>query len=66
MAVPIGPRRIAAKNQVSIPTELLAAIDSAVGDGLWLAVNPDRPGTLVVMPRSIMEEVFQKGWTAVS
>lgn len=64
--VPMGPRKIAAKQQVSVPAELLAVIGLAVGDEVWISLNPDRPGTLVVMPRSVMEDVFRKGWTALS
>jgi len=64
-AAPIGPRRIAAKQQVSVPVELLEVIGLAFGDEVWIALTPDRPGTLVVMPRALMEEVFRKGWTAV-
>lgn len=62
--VPSGPRKIAAKNQVSIPADLLDAIGVAVGDDLFIVVNPDRPGTLVLMPRAIMAEVFKKGWVS--
>jgi hypothetical protein len=36
------------------------------GDDVFFVLNPDRPGTVVMMPRSVMAEVFQKGWTSVS
>lgn len=63
--VPVGPRKVGAKSQVSVPAELLDEIGIAVGDGLWFMVNPDRPGTLVVLPRHAMAEIVQKGWTAI-
>ena len=28
-------------------------------------LNPDKPGTLVVIPDSLMADIFQKGWTAL-
>lgn len=64
--VPIGPRKVAPKNQVSIPAELLGAMGIVVGDDVFFVLNPDRPGTVVMMPRSVMAEVFRKGWTSVS
>ena len=63
--VPQGGRKVAPKNQVSIPAELLEAIGVEVGDHVWLMTNPDRPGTLVILPRSVMAEVVAKGWTAL-
>jgi bifunctional DNA-binding transcriptional regulator/antitoxin component of YhaV-PrlF toxin-antitoxin module len=64
--VPSGPRKIGAKNQVSIPGELLEAIGSNAGDDLFFVLNPDRPGTILILPRRLMAEVFRKGWTALS
>lgn len=63
--VPSGPRRIAAKNQISLPTEYLGVIGTGVGDDLFVAVNPDRPGTLVLIPRPLMAQIFEKGWTSI-
>jgi bifunctional DNA-binding transcriptional regulator/antitoxin component of YhaV-PrlF toxin-antitoxin module len=62
-SAPHGPRKIGAKNQVAVPAELLEAIGAQVGDGLWFAINPDRPGTLVVLSRSQAIEVFNAGWS---
>lgn len=64
--VPSGPRKIGAKNQVSVPGELLTAIGAEVGDDVFFVLNPDRPGTILIMPRALMAEVFRKGWTALS
>jgi len=60
---PHGPRKIGAKHQVAIPAELLEAIGARIGDGLWFAINPDRPGTLVLLGRAVAVEVFEAGWS---
>lgn len=57
---------MAPKHQVSIPAEMLAHVGVTVGDPVFVAVNPDRPGTLVIIPSQVMAEIFRKGWTAVS
>ena len=64
--MPVGPRKVAPKNQVSIPDELLAAIGAAQGDSVWIMLNPDKAETLVIMPRAVMRAVMEKGWTATS
>lgn len=64
--LPHGPRRVAPKNQVSLPAELLGAVGVSIGDNVWVALNPDRPGTLIVIPQTLMMEVFRKGWTALA
>lgn len=61
----MGPRRVGAKSQVSVPAELLESIGVDVGDNVWFMANPDRPGTLVMLSREMMAEVVQKGWTAI-
>jgi len=63
--VPHGPRKIGPKNQVSLPGELLAAIGVEQGEDVWVAVNTEPPGTLIVMPARIMETVFRSGLSAV-
>ncbi len=64
--VPSGPRKVAPKNQVSVPADLLEAIGVHVGDDVFFVLNPDRPGTILILPRPLMAEVFRKGWTAAS
>lgn len=64
--LPQGPRRVAPKNQITVPAELLDAIGVVVGGEVFVVSNPDRPGTLVIIPRAMMEEIFRKGWTALS
>ncbi|HSH61400.1 MAG TPA: AbrB/MazE/SpoVT family DNA-binding domain-containing protein [Acidimicrobiales bacterium] len=64
--VPSGPRKITPKNQVTVPGELLEATGLQVGDDVFLVLNPDRSGTILILPRALMAEVFRKGWTALS
>lgn len=61
-----GPRHIAPKNQITIPANLMDVLGAAVGDDVYLATNPDRPGTLVILSSNQMDEIFAKGWTALS
>lgn len=63
--LPYGPRRVAAKNQISLPTELMVAIGVSIGENVFLMMNPDRPGTLVLLTQAAMTEVVRKGWTAL-
>jgi hypothetical protein len=61
-----GPRRVAPKNQVTIPNNLMLVLDVHVGDDVYMVSNPDRPGTIVILSKSQINDVFQKGWTALS
>lgn len=63
---PSGPRKIGPRHQVCVPSELLEAIGAQVGDDLFFVLNPDRPGTILLLPRGLMAEIFRKGWTAMS
>jgi bifunctional DNA-binding transcriptional regulator/antitoxin component of YhaV-PrlF toxin-antitoxin module len=63
---PHGPRKVGAKGQITLPEELLTAIGAGTGANVWVTLNPDRPGTLVIIPQALMMEVFRKGWTALS
>jgi hypothetical protein len=56
-----APGVIGPKNQVSFPAELLSAIGVEQGQDVWIAVNSDHPGTLVVIPEPLMEQVFRSG-----
>jgi hypothetical protein len=64
--LPDGPRRVGHKQQVSIPLHMLQVIGVEVGDQVWIMLNPDRPGTLLLIPRSMMSSIVEKGWTALS
>ena len=48
---PKGPRKIARKNQVSVERELLDGSGAKVGDAVNICLNPDKPGTLAVIPQ---------------
>jgi hypothetical protein len=43
----------------------MKAIGVAPGDPVWIALNPDRPGTLVILSREGIEDIFRKGWVAL-
>lgn len=63
--IPDGPRKIQERHQVTLPAEQLALLGLGPGDEVWVALNPDRPGTLVILTQTVMEDVFRKGWSAV-
>ena len=62
---PDGPRRVGERNQITLPADQLSAIGVAPGGDVWIAVNPDRPGTLVILSEAVLTEVFEKGWTSL-
>jgi bifunctional DNA-binding transcriptional regulator/antitoxin component of YhaV-PrlF toxin-antitoxin module len=63
--LPDGPRSVTSKNQVTLPAEMLEHIGVSAGDSVWIMPNPDKPQTLVVLARSGMQAMVEKGWTAV-
>jgi hypothetical protein len=64
-AHPDGPRVVGSRNQVTLPPDQMKAIGVAPGDPVWIALNPDRPGTLVILSREGIEDIFRKGWVAL-
>jgi len=50
---------------VTLPADQLAGLGLGPGDNVWIATNPDRPGTLVIISPSVMAEIFEKGWSAL-
>ena len=57
------PRTISGpRHNVSIPTELLEYLGLATGDRVYLMINPDRAGTVVLMASATMRDVVLKGW----
>jgi len=63
--VPHGPRKVTSKNQISIPEELLRSVGVTVGHNVFLMINPDKPGTLVLFPQALLARVIEKGWTGL-
>jgi ABC-type lipoprotein release transport system permease subunit len=55
-----GPRR-----NVSIPEELAEYLGVDTGDKVYLMVNPDRPGTVVLLTAAGIRDVVMKGWTSI-
>jgi hypothetical protein len=43
---------------VSLPAELLEQVDLERGGKVFVALNPDIPGTLLVIPERLMAEIF--------
>lgn len=54
-----GPSPIQKTGTVSVPRALLEEIGVVAGDGkvLW-ALNPDMPGTLVLIPATLMAQAM--------
>lgn len=66
MGVTHGPRPVQKTGNVSVPRGLWKAVGVDPGRGrVHFAINPDKPGTLVVIPDALMADLFQKGWTAL-
>jgi hypothetical protein len=62
---PLLSRKVGPKNQLNIPGEYMAALGIRTGEQVYLAINPDMPGTLIVVPEPLMAELFEKGWTGL-
>lgn len=55
-----GPRR-----NLSLPSELAAYLGVDTGDKVYLMINPDRPGTVVILNATTMQNLVMKGWTSL-
>ena len=64
-AHPDGPRVIGQRNQVTLPSDQIKSIGVGPGDSVWITINPDRPGSLVILNEESMNEIFRKGWVAI-
>ena len=51
--------------RVSLPSDLLEYLGLDTGDKVYLMVNPDRAGTLVLLTPSVMRDVVMKGWASL-
>lgn len=62
---PFLTRKIGPKNQLNLPAEYMSELGMERGQHVYIGPNPDKPGTLVVIPERVMADVFRKGWTAL-
>lgn len=63
---PVLSRKIGPKNQLNLPAEYMTELGMQQGDYVYIGVNPDKPGTLVVIPESRMRALLEKGWTSIA
>ena len=61
MHAPYGPHRIGQNRQVALPADLMRLVALEPGDQVYLQVNPDHEGTLVVVPVEIATRWFNLG-----
>jgi antitoxin component of MazEF toxin-antitoxin module len=59
---PILSRKIGPKNQLNLPSEYMAALGMSQGQQVYVALNPDRAGTLVVVPEAAMRSLLEVAW----
>ena len=50
---------------MTLPDDQLKAVGVGSGDLVWVALNPDKQGTLVVIPEAVYGEIMRKGWIAI-
>jgi antitoxin component of MazEF toxin-antitoxin module len=65
MYPPHGPHRIGQNRQVALPAELMKLVHLHIGDEVYLQVNDDPPGTLLIVPMEIATDWFERGRRAV-
>lgn len=65
MNAPHGPHRIGQNRQVALPAGLMSRVHLRPGDEVYLQVNEDPPGTLLVIPMEIATAWFEAGRQAV-
>ena len=58
MPLPIGPKPISPQGQLTVPSELMAALNLRPGDKVYLQESDDYPGCLMVIP----VEIASKWW----
>jgi bifunctional DNA-binding transcriptional regulator/antitoxin component of YhaV-PrlF toxin-antitoxin module len=61
---PPQPRKVGDRGQVQIPPELLEALGIEAREFVWIGLNPDRPGTLVILTNDAMKRIYEKGWAS--
>ncbi len=66
MAIPYGPRPVAANGQVVLPKDLLTAVGLKPGEStVFVLANDELAGTILVVPDKLMEEWVRVGRKAV-
>jgi len=61
MHTPYGPHRIGQNRQIALPADLMKSVDLGTGDSVYLQVNPDAEGTLIVVPVEMAARWFEIG-----
>jgi antitoxin component of MazEF toxin-antitoxin module len=61
---PYGPHRVGQNRQIALPADLMKLVRLEPGDQVYLQVNPELPGTLIVIPVEIATRWFELGRTA--
>lgn len=61
MHPPHGPHRIASNGQVVLPKDVLRAANLEPGDAIYVQVNDDPPGTILLVPMEIAAAWFELG-----
>ena len=57
--VPYGPHRIQKISTVTVPRALLSEVGLEPGSSVHWALNPDIPGTLILIPSRQLERVME-------
>jgi bifunctional DNA-binding transcriptional regulator/antitoxin component of YhaV-PrlF toxin-antitoxin module len=60
-----GPRRVQQRHQITLPEDQLRLLGLTQGSRVWIGINPDKPGTLVVVPEPVYAEILRKGWSSI-
>jgi len=61
-----GPYEINSRGQVSVPKELRDKLNLDVGSAVYLALNPDRTGSLLLVPAELVAAWLTAGQTAMA
>lgn len=66
MAIPYGPRPVAANGQVVLPKDVLSAVGLTPGESaVFVLVNEEEAGTILVVPDTLMARWSELGRKAV-
>lgn len=59
-----GPHEITKSGQVSVPKDLRDEVRIGTKEQVYFALNPDQPGTLLLIPASRVESWLDRGRAA--